>query len=321
MTQQGDTTSQQPGPEQPAAQPAPAPFWPSPYLAEGQSAPEAYPAPAQPGQPRYGTTAPAPGARQAGYAPPGYAPPGYAPPGYGQPGRGQPGSRPGFRRPGQAQAGGPRQASGPGPGGSTSRQRDPVIASGWERLLAMTIDWMLILIVSFALLHEQMIQFWHRLESTVNAMQGLSQSAEQATFSNFEHSAATASAKFSYFLMAFLLALVYFWTAEALGGATLGKRLLGLRVVRAADLSPAGVVPAGIRTVLFLAGPAVFTFVPDGFQAAGLIVIVGALIWLADGLVLATDARRQSLHDRAAGTLVVRAAALKRQQAQPGSPW
>jgi uncharacterized RDD family membrane protein YckC len=321
MTQQGDTTSQEPGTGQPAAQPAPAPFWPSPYLTEGQSTPEAYPAPAQPGQPRYGTMAPAPGSRQAGFAQPGQAPPGYAPPGYGRAGSSQPGTRPGFRRPGgPAQAGG--QARARGAAGASARQRDPVIASGWERLLAMTIDWMLILIASFALLHEQMLQFWRRLEAAVTAMQGLSQSAEQATFSNFEHSAATASAKFSYFLMAFLLALVYFWTTETLGGATLGKRLLGLRVVRAGDLAPAGLVPSGIRTVIFLAGPALFTFVQDaGFQASGLIVILGALAWLADGLVLATDPRKQSLHDRAAGTLVVRAAALKQQQAQPGSPW
>ncbi len=67
MTQQGDMTSQQPGasqpgdgagvlPAEPAGQPA-TPYWPSPYLAEGQSAPEAYPAPARPGQPRYGDPA------------------------------------------------------------------------------------------------------------------------------------------------------------------------------------------------------------------------------------------------------------------------
>src|ERR1700721_2286160 len=65
--QRGDMTSQQPGGSQPGdgagvlhagpASQSATPYWPSPYLAEGQSAPEAYPAPAQPGQPRYGDPA------------------------------------------------------------------------------------------------------------------------------------------------------------------------------------------------------------------------------------------------------------------------
>src|SRR5215469_9086159 len=54
MTQQGDTTSQQPG----TSEPAPEPYWPSPYLAQGQLVPEAYPAPARPGQPAYGAPDP-----------------------------------------------------------------------------------------------------------------------------------------------------------------------------------------------------------------------------------------------------------------------
>src|ERR1700734_3245112 len=110
MTQQGDTTSQQPGAEPPGA----VPFWPSPYLAEGQSAPQAYPAPAQPGQPRYGTQVPGLGGRPARYGRP----------------AGGPGS---WRRDGAG------QASSAGSRGASRRQRDQAIASGWERLLAMTV--------------------------------------------------------------------------------------------------------------------------------------------------------------------------------------
>jgi uncharacterized RDD family membrane protein YckC len=329
MTQQGDTTSQQPGAEPPGA----VPFWPSPYLAEGQSAPQAYPAPAQPGQPRYGTQVPGLGGRPARYGRPAGGQPRYGQPGYGQPGGSQPGyGQPGGSQPGYGQpAGGPGswrpdgagRASSAGSRGASRRQRDQAIASGWERLLAMTVDWLLILIASFLLLHDQMAQFWHRLETLATATQTMSQSEEQAAFTNFLHAQSTTSAKFSFFVTAFLIAVAYFWATEALGGATLGKRLVGLRVVRADNLAPAGVVPTGVRTVLFLAGPAVFSLVQDfQFQASALIVLLGLLAWLADGLAMASDPQKRSLHDRAARTLVVRAAALKQQaQAQPPSPW
>ncbi len=249
---------------------------------------------------------------------PRYSQPGGSQPGYGQPASGQSGSSPGsWRRDGLGQA---SSAGGRGP---SPRQRDKAIASGWERLLAMTVDWLLILSASFLLLHDQMAQFWHRLETLATAAQTMSQSEEQAAFTNFLHAQSTTSAKFSFFVTAFLIAVAYFWATEALGGATLGKRLVGLRVVRAHNLAPAGIVPTGIRTVLFLAGPAVFSLVQDfQFQASALIVLVGVLAWLADGLAMASDPQKRSLHDRAARTLVVRAAALKqRAQAQPPSPW
>jgi uncharacterized RDD family membrane protein YckC len=308
MTQQGDTTSQQPGAEPPGT----VPFWPSPYLAEGQSAPQAYPAPAQPGQPRYGTQVPGLGGRPARYGRPAGGQPRY-----GQPGSGQGAGRGSWGRDGLG------QASSAGSRGASRRQRDQAIASGWERLLAMTVDWLLILIASFLLLHDQMAQFWHRLETLATATQTMSQSEEQAAFTNFLHAQSTTSAKFSFFVTAFLIAVAYFWATEALGGATLGKRMVGLRVVRADSLTPAGVVPTGIRTVLFLAGPAAFSLVQDfQFQASALIVLIGILAWLADGLAMAADPQKRSLHDRAARTLVVRAAALKQQaQPQPPSPW
>ncbi len=82
--------------------------------------------------------------------------------------------------------------------------------------------------------------------------------------------------------------LLYYGVLEALTGQTVGKRLLGIRVVRAADGSRASAGQVAARTVLR--------------------VIDGILLYLV-GLIaiLATGSRRQRLGDMAAGTTVTRA--------------
>ncbi len=185
-----------------------------------------------------------------------------------------------------------------------------MLASAWERLLAMTMDWLLILAASFLLLHEQMFLLVHHFQTVMLNAQTLGPNAETTALTNFIKSPATVSAQTSYWLMAFLLALAYFWALEAKGGATLGKRVLGLRVVRAADRSPAGVWLSGARTLLFLTGPAIFALsTPRNFlPGVALISLLGVALWVADSLVLATDPHKRSLHDKLAGTLVVRKA-------------
>lgn len=275
-------TSQPPGPSEPAA-----PYWPSPYLAEGQSVPDAYPAPAKAGQPRYGEpVSPLPEASQ---------------PRFGRPRYGQ-----------------PRPATGPTDVATTAAAStdavpaaaaDLPLASAWERLLAMTMDWLVILGASFLLLHEQMTQLIHRAQAVLLTAQTLGPDAQRTAMANFANDRATQSALLSYFLMAFLMALAYFWALQATGGATLGKRLLGLRVVRATDQSPAGAWVSGVRTILFLIGPAIFTFSPGaGFLGATFISVLGAAIWFADCWVLARDPQKRALHDKLAGTIVVRKA-------------
>jgi uncharacterized RDD family membrane protein YckC len=311
MTQQGDMTSQQPGADQPGdnagaapARPPAALYWPSPYLAEGQSVPDAYPAPARHGQPKYGVPG---GPFLTGQFQPGQTQAGQF--------RTRPQGRPGrlgFGQPaGRAQPQTAADAGQPGFGVTAADQAAPadlVLASAWERLLAMTMDWLLILAASFLLLHEQMTQLLHRFQSVLTAAQTFGTGAEQTALTNFEKDPATVSALVSYFLLAFLMALVYFWALEATSGATLGKRVLGLRVVRA-DQSPAGIWAAGVRTIVFLLGPAIFTFSPGiGVVGAALISLVGAALWFADSLILATDPQKRSLHDKLAGTLVIRKA-------------
>lgn len=88
----------------------------------------------------------------------------------------------------------------------------------------------------------------------------------------------------------FLLTFAYFFGSELVWAQTVGKRLLGLRVVRA-DGSKAGGGPVFIRNLVRLV---------DWLPA---LYIVGAVA------VFATGERRQRLGDLAAGTRVVSATA------------
>jgi len=325
MTQQGDTTSQQTSEGQPSspaqsaaaavsaapgARPAEptAPRWPSPYLTEGQSAPEAYPAPPQPGKPPYGTVT---GGYSAGPQS------GYGQSRYGQPGYGQ---RDPYGRPAQPGLGGLRGR--PIAGGRPMAQRDQTLAGAWERLLACTLDWLVIFVAAFLVQHTQMLRFWHQVHALLVNAQTVSQSAAQTAYNNFVQSPATVSTLVDFFLLVFGLALGYFWVLQAIGGATLGQRALGLRVVNATNRSSIGVKAAGIRTVVFLAGPAIFAFAPKvAFLTGTVVSTFGAILWFADCLLLVTDAQKRSLHDRAAATLVVRKSSLDQQRKQPSTPW
>ena len=93
-------------------------------------------------------------------------------------------------------------------------------------------------------------------------------------------------------LVATVVGVVYF--ALLNGGAkgqTLGKMVWGVRVRDAATGGPLGPAKAALR---YLA-PALLSIVTFG------------LIWLPDGLWLFWDRRRQTLHDKVAGSVVVMA--------------
>jgi uncharacterized RDD family membrane protein YckC len=325
MTQQEDMTGQEPGasrsaangagpeprsgvPAAPPADPAAGqaePVWPSPYLSQGQSVPEAYPAPAQPGQPSYG--APAGSARPG--PPLGAGSAGYAQPGSGQPDTGTPGFHPAYQ---QRDYGQPRRPMGRMGYGGRAVARDPALAAAWERLLAMTMDWLLILVVAFLALLSPMLRLWHQLETVLTNSQALSQSAAQTALNNVLQSPATTSTLTRFWLVAFGIALAYFWALPAVWGLTVGKQVLGLRVVAADSRAAISVRTAGLRAVAFLAGPAIFLLAPD-------IGLLGGLLWVADCTIMLLDGRRQCLHDRVAGTAVIRKRWLD-QQARPAQP-
>jgi uncharacterized RDD family membrane protein YckC len=295
---------------QPAA--APEPVWPSPYLPEGAAIPEAYPAPPQPGQPRYGE----PGRSIPAGQPFSPGRQGYPRPGYGQPGNGQPGYQPGNgqRGYGQSQQSPRRPVGRFGPGGQDTG-RDPALAAGWERLLAMTMDWVLIMVAAFLAVLSPMLKLSHQLDAVVTNTQTSSQAAAQTAFNNVLRSPATTNTLVHFFLIAFAIALAYFWALPAVWGGTVGKYVLGLRVVEAADRSRVGVRAAGVRAVAFLVGPAILLLVPD-------VGLLGGLIWIADCSVMLFDPRMQCLHDRVANTAVIRKRWLD-QRARPtqASPW
>jgi uncharacterized RDD family membrane protein YckC len=297
---------------------AAAPVWPSPYLSDGEPVPQAYPAPARPGQPRYGDAGgPVQGARKPGFGQSRFGQSRFGQGGFGQPGPGQPGRAPSPPRAfGQPSAGGrPMLGARPLP------QRDPVLASAWERLLAMTLDWILIMAASILILHGPMLRLWHQFMAIETSSVDLSQTAAQTAVSNFMQHTSTIDALQNFRLLLFGLALAYFWVLTAAGGATVGKRLLGLRAVTADGRSAVSVRAAGIRAAVFLIGPALFTFAPGiGLVSSDLTATVGGLLWLADWIVMTADPRRMALHDRAAGTVVVSKSRLD-QQSRRSASW
>jgi uncharacterized RDD family membrane protein YckC len=95
-----------------------------------------------------------------------------------------------------------------------------------------------------------------------------------------------------------LISVLYYWLLTGFWGTTVGKRLVGAWVVTADSWSKVSLGAAFVRAVVFDVIPA--------------IPIVGWFWFLLDNLWLLWDERRQCLHDKAAGTIVVKATALGR---------
>jgi uncharacterized RDD family membrane protein YckC len=286
MTQQNETEQPAAGPEQPAqpAEPAPqGPVYPSPYLDGGESQPQAYLAPPQPGQPRYGSPSSAQGSRPFGASR--YSQPGYGQPRYGQP----PAARP---------AGGMAAAS----------RRDPALASVWHRLAASAIDWFIIILVSVIAFWSPLSLIWHEIQAITSRYPDLTSPAAQAAINAISKDPANQQALLYWLLTIFGLALAYFWAQHAAWGATVGKRALGIRVVRAADRASIGMRQAGIRAVTFVVGPALLMLLVTPLN------IAGGVLWAVDAGMGLVDPQSQSLHDKLAGTVVVRKRWLDQQQ-------
>jgi uncharacterized RDD family membrane protein YckC len=86
-----------------------------------------------------------------------------------------------------------------------------------------------------------------------------------------------------------VIAIGYYTVMEARSGATIGKRLVGLKVVKLNAAAPIDMQASLVRNVLR---------VVDGF----LFYLVGAIaVWMSD--------KKQRIGDRVAGTVVIRARA------------
>jgi len=89
-------------------------------------------------------------------------------------------------------------------------------------------------------------------------------------------------------------------------GATPGRRLLGIRVIDATGANP-DLSKALIRQIFSILGLVLVIFTDHPFNPIGFVLIV---VSLADVLWMLRDERYQTLHDRLAGTFVVRASAM-----------
>ena len=291
MTQPEETGTATDQPVPPPGQPAPhpdQPARPSPYLDTGGSVPQAYLAPPQPGQPKYGT-----------------APPGLAP---GRPPFGPPQQAGGQGRSSQPGYGGERGAFGP------AARRDPAIAAPWERLIATILDWIIIFAVATGAFISPLLQIWRQLKAVAIQYTDPSSPVAQAAIDGILRNPSNQRALLFWFLAMFGIALAYYWVQHAVWGATIGKRALGTRVVTATDRSAIGIRAAGIRAVAFLVGPVACLMLPGPFN------IPGALLWLADTGLPLLDPQAQCLHDKLAKTIVIRQRWLD-QHARSASPW
>jgi uncharacterized RDD family membrane protein YckC len=286
MTQQNETEREGTRPEQPAPSATAGPVYPSPYLDGGEAVPQAYLAPPQAGQPSFGT----PRASQGG------RPFGGGQPRYGQPRYGQP------------------PAGRPAPGTPVAARRDPALASPWYRLTASALDWFIIILVSVLAFWSPLSQIWHEIQAITSHYQDLTSPAAQAAIDSISRDPANERTLVYWLIAIFGIALVYYWVQHAAWGATIGKRALGMRVVRATDRSRIGVRQAGIRTVAFLAGPAILMLLVTPVN------IVGGVLWAADAGLPLLDSQAQSLHDKLAGTVVVRQRRVD-QRSRGSQPW
>jgi uncharacterized RDD family membrane protein YckC len=96
------------------------------------------------------------------------------------------------------------------------------------------------------------------------------------------------------------LLLVYEWVQLALWGRTLGKRFAGIEVVAGprGDAEGLGFGRALLRSAVYA--------VPIAARPVPLLGVAAGLLWVANAGLLFEGTRRQALHDRLAGTVVVR---------------
>lgn len=93
---------------------------------------------------------------------------------------------------------------------------------------------------------------------------------------------------------------LYEWVQLAVLGRTLGKRFAGVQVVRMDSGGPVGWWRSLPRT-------AVYT-VPIAVQPVPILGVLAGLFWVVNAAAMYEGERRQALHERLVGTLVVKRA-------------
>jgi uncharacterized RDD family membrane protein YckC len=167
------------------------------------------------------------------------------------------------------------------------------IAPMWSRLVARIIDILVVLALNVVVNGWFAYQYWKEIYPEIAA-------AFHATMANQKVEPLTASSRLSYLEIVIIVLAAALWFAYEVpsiagNGQTLGKRVMRIKVMRQESTDPVGFGrairrwnPLGLPTLMWYCG-------------------IGFLLQIADGLSPLFDwPLRRALHDRSAGTVVVR---------------
>ncbi|TMQ95133.1 RDD family protein [Actinomadura soli] len=211
---------------------------------------------------------------QPGQAPP---PPAAPPQGYGPP-------QPGYGAP-QAGYGPPGQPH-PGYGGPQD-----LLAGRGARLGAGILDGLILSVVALPAVLFSIR--WDKLEESMDSGEPI---ADPLDIYNIPR-------LLTGYAIVFLVGFAYYTVLHAKSGQTLGKRAVGIRVVKASDHSAVSWGQAAGRQAFVYAITLTTAILNLVTPAAGVLGLVGLL----DTAWILWDRRRQALHDKVAGTVVVKA--------------
>ena len=220
----------------------------------------------------------------------------------GQPYGAYPGTSHGTPGYGTPRDGAPRYGTGRyGTGGQAAR--DPALAEWWQRLLARLVDDVILVILTSPIWVTALLPAFRHIERLAGQYPDLSQPAAAQAFNNGLSHLITGMLD-TFLLLGTAIGVVSFgydWLQHGLWGQTIGKRVMGTKVVTADTRSPISGQAACGRAAVYALVPAV----PS----------VGGLFALVNESWLLWDPRRQCLHDKAARTVVVKTSMLS-----PGTP-
>ena len=176
--------------------------------------------------------------------------------------------------------------------------RDPGLAEWWQRLLARLVDDLILVILTSPVWIVSLLPLFRRIQRLASQYPDLSQPAAAQAFSDSVNQQ-IAGMVGTFLLIGAGIGVISFgydWLQHGLWGQTIGKRVMGTKVVTADTRSPISGHAACGRA-------AVYALVPVVPSVGGLFALINEswLLW---------DPRRQCLHDKAAGTVVVKKSTL-----------
>jgi uncharacterized RDD family membrane protein YckC len=178
-----------------------------------------------------------------------------------------------------------------------------VLAEWWRRLLAWIIDAIIISALVAALWILPVHAYLHSYRIMISNPDIDMPSVHAVTSPVFDVaiSSGVASA---------CIPVAYYWLLTGFWGATVGKRALGAWVVTSAGQIKVGQRAAFIRAVVFVVGGAVIPIL-SLFVYFNFLFSLLPIFFFADNVRLLGERHGQSLHDKAAGTVVVKRTAIR----------